>query len=312
MSIASAERRRISFCGLLRTPQGSVILVSIENSLTSPQAAPKVPTNPNYSRFVQREEEGAGVEHDLLNARYYDDIQGQFVSQDPVFLAMGSPHQLQQIGNQDQNDLLANPQSLNSYGYSDDNPIINKDPDGKYWELSLSGTYDGLSGSTGFDISSQGFNFFASGGFGVGVGSAVSLTYTPGDVTHNIGTEDSIGGDAAYIVGGGASKNGQYNHNTKVLNNPSDHYSLEIGFGADAYARRTLSYPIFGGNDSIPITLPIGNGLSNSTPNYLSIIFRGMYTPPSFSVGQSAAGTYTFNGGVNAYGQTYEQVFSQQ
>jgi RHS repeat-associated protein len=53
-----------------------------------------------------------------LNARYYNPQQGQFISQDPVFL--GNP--------KDQD--IRNPQSLNSYTYANDNPITNKDPSG--------------------------------------------------------------------------------------------------------------------------------------------------------------------------------------
>jgi RHS repeat-associated protein len=54
-----------------------------------------------------------------LNARYYDGGRGQFVTQDPVFL--GDP--------KSQN--LVNPQSLNTYSYSADNPIVKKDPSGR-------------------------------------------------------------------------------------------------------------------------------------------------------------------------------------
>ena len=54
----------------------------------------------------------------FLNARYYNSAQGQFLSEDPVFL--GSPAK--------QN--LANPQSLNSYSYANDNPINLSDPNG--------------------------------------------------------------------------------------------------------------------------------------------------------------------------------------
>jgi RHS repeat-associated protein len=54
-----------------------------------------------------------------LQARYYDSARGQFTSEDPVFL--GDPKA--------QN--LANPQSLNSYSYANDNPITGKDPDGR-------------------------------------------------------------------------------------------------------------------------------------------------------------------------------------
>jgi RHS repeat-associated protein len=54
-----------------------------------------------------------------LNARYYEGSRGQFLSQDPVFL-----------GNPKSQD-LTNPQSLDSYSYANDNPISNKDPNGK-------------------------------------------------------------------------------------------------------------------------------------------------------------------------------------
>jgi RHS repeat-associated protein len=54
-----------------------------------------------------------------LNARYYDSARAQFLSEDPVFL--GDP-KLQDT---------QNPQSLNSYSYANDNPVINKDPSGR-------------------------------------------------------------------------------------------------------------------------------------------------------------------------------------
>ncbi len=55
-----------------------------------------------------------------LNARYYDSARGQFTSEDPVFL--GDPRQ--------QN--LLDPQSLNTYSYANDNPIVKSDPNGKF------------------------------------------------------------------------------------------------------------------------------------------------------------------------------------
>ena len=70
----------------------------------------------------------AGVVHALLQARYYDGGKGEFLSEDPVFL--GDPKQ----------QVLTDPQSLNSYSYANDNPIINKDPTGKYFEVSAGGT----------------------------------------------------------------------------------------------------------------------------------------------------------------------------
>ena len=54
-----------------------------------------------------------------LQARYYDGSKGQFLSEDPVFL--GDPKQ----------QVLTDPQSLNSYSYGNDNPITKSDPNGR-------------------------------------------------------------------------------------------------------------------------------------------------------------------------------------
>jgi len=61
----------------------------------------------------------AGVVHALLQARYYDGSKGKFLSEDPVFLA--DPKQ----------QVLTDPQSLNSYSYANDNPITKSDPTGR-------------------------------------------------------------------------------------------------------------------------------------------------------------------------------------
>jgi RHS repeat-associated protein len=63
---------------------------------------------------------GAGVVHALLQARYYDGSKGEFLSEDPVFLADPKSQDLQ------------NPQSLNSYSYANDNPNTKTDPTGKF------------------------------------------------------------------------------------------------------------------------------------------------------------------------------------
>jgi RHS repeat-associated protein len=76
-------------------------------------------------------ENGAGVVGALLNARYYNSSQGQFLSQDPSFLAVGDTNQLKQVTGRDQQMFLADPQLANSYSYGRDNPITQKDPDGK-------------------------------------------------------------------------------------------------------------------------------------------------------------------------------------
>src|SRR5215831_3743793 len=54
-----------------------------------------------------------------LQARYYDGSKGDFLSEDLVFL--GDPKQ----------QVLTDPQSLNSYSYGNDNPITKSDPTGR-------------------------------------------------------------------------------------------------------------------------------------------------------------------------------------
>jgi len=68
---------------------------------------------------------------DYLNARYYDGARGQFLTEDPTFLAVGNPTQVQKETSRDQQMLLSDPQLLNAYTYGKDNPVINKDPTGK-------------------------------------------------------------------------------------------------------------------------------------------------------------------------------------
>jgi RHS repeat-associated protein len=65
-----------------------------------------------------------------LNARHYDANRGQFLSQDPTFLAIANPNELQRLSQQQQRQMLADPQQLNSYGYARSNPLVYKDPTG--------------------------------------------------------------------------------------------------------------------------------------------------------------------------------------
>ena len=68
---------------------------------------------------------------DYAMARYYDNARGQFLSEDPVFWEIGQTP--------DGKAILSDPQSQNSYSWARDNPIINKDPNGRFWWV---GFYD--------------------------------------------------------------------------------------------------------------------------------------------------------------------------
>jgi RHS repeat-associated protein len=76
----------------------------------------------------------AGHEYDVdtqlsyMNSRYYSGNIGRFVSQDPMYLAIGSG--LRKY-NRKLSALLANPQELNSYSYGVNNPLRYTDPTGE-------------------------------------------------------------------------------------------------------------------------------------------------------------------------------------
>jgi len=80
---------------------------------------------------------GASVGHAILNARHMDAARGQFLSEEPVSLAIGDPQQLKRLTGQDQQQILADPQLLNSYSYARGNPISQKDPNGTFVQAAL-------------------------------------------------------------------------------------------------------------------------------------------------------------------------------
>jgi RHS repeat-associated protein len=103
---------------------GSTNVVTDENDAVVqtldyyPYGATRISTNTGGAdsarKYVNRFADQSNL--DYLNARYYDSARGQFITEDPIFWSSK------------QN--LANPQSLNSYSYANDNPITGKDPDG--------------------------------------------------------------------------------------------------------------------------------------------------------------------------------------
>jgi RHS repeat-associated protein len=133
-----------------------------------------------------RVEIDAGVVPALLNARYYNPSQGQFISQDPVFLAIGDANKLQRLTGLDQQGFLSDPQLANSTSYARDNPITNKDPQG-LWALryGLSGTIPGwgLTGTIGVQADLQGLEYYYGAGLAGGGGFSLGPQISTADLS---------------------------------------------------------------------------------------------------------------------------------
>jgi filamentous hemagglutinin len=138
----------------------------------------------------------AGHEYDTdtqlsyQDARYYDGSRGQFLSEDPAFLAIGDPGQFKSIAQQSMFAFLSDPQRLNSYSYVENNPITKMDPTGQF-SINPIGF---LSNNTQITIgnwannvaaSSPTFNYvtghkwvgYTAGGIGIAAGAGAGILY---------------------------------------------------------------------------------------------------------------------------------------
>ena len=68
-------------------------------------------SNATNRQFIGQFTDNSGLSY--LNARYYEGSRGQFLSEDPSFLAVGDPNKLRQVTGLDQRTFLADPQLPN-------------------------------------------------------------------------------------------------------------------------------------------------------------------------------------------------------
>jgi RHS repeat-associated protein len=90
-----------------------------------------------------------------MGARYYDSSAARFLSQDPLFQAIGNAGEVKLISKLDQEAVLSDPQLLNSYSYSRNNPMLYRDADGRFIVPALLGA-SAISGLVGVQLSLAG------------------------------------------------------------------------------------------------------------------------------------------------------------
>ena len=260
-------------------------------------------SNATNRQFIGQFTDNSGLSY--LNARYYEGSRGQFLSEDPSFLAVGDPSKLRQVTGLDQRTFLADPHLANSSSYGRDNPITNKDPSGNYLDISSSGTYMGWSGAVGFRFDGRGMGFYTEAGFGAGVaGWPVSIAYSPGEYARNADGQVTVGGSTMIYgpIGGGAAASGQYEPRSMSIKDPSYSGYGGLGIGWEAYARKQVGSIDY--DWKAPPGLAWDKGSNFSTPNYKSPLIQNMIKPQPTISGRNTLiynATYTSNGSVRTY-----------
>lgn len=306
----NTEQILIGFMDASRTEEASTSSESDQNFQLTPMGVVLVPLVADSGVASSTPGCGEGVGQRIfigqfedanliyLNARYQSPTQGRFISQDPSFLAVGSPTLKEKTG-VELPQYLANPQSMNSYSYANGNPIRFKDPTGNWWEISGSVYVPGRAFSTGIRFDSNGVDFFMSGGSGYGAGGGLELAWAPGaSLSHQREAAISATGEYAYGVGGRVTQNilAYSPEQKKAIPNGGPAGAIVIGAGGGVGIQQELSSPIpyltWGTTNSSVKTQTVGN---NQTYLSQSPTQTHQTTAPNYNNNRSSGGGSSFN-----------------
>jgi RHS repeat-associated protein len=188
-------------------------------------------------KYIGQFSDDSGLSY--LNARFYDSGRGQFLSEDPAFLSLGNGGQLQQLSQQSQQKFLMEPQQLNSYSYSKDNPVTNKDPQGLL-ALQLGGEYTvplwGLSGEAGVYIDQNGIDYYYGTGLAAGQpgGAHASVGVTSADLSHTYSISTGLFATGGDVLGGAVEEGMTYYPYS--LRRPQPYAEAGLGLAAELAA----------------------------------------------------------------------------
>ncbi|MBX4197798.1 FG-GAP-like repeat-containing protein [Candidatus Parcubacteria bacterium] len=152
--------------------------------------------NEHYVTNFSEQRKFTGHEYDqetgfnYMGARYQDPRIGRFISQDPLFLALGDEQKVKNITRKSQQEILSDPQMLNSYAYARNNPLIYVDQDGQF-SFSIMGAFPESTQATignwanNYATQNSAFDYATShswvantaGGVGIAAGAGAGILY---------------------------------------------------------------------------------------------------------------------------------------
>jgi RHS repeat-associated protein len=189
-------------------------------------------------QYIGQFSDASGLSY--LNARYYNGTQGQFTTEDPTFLALGNQGQLQQYDRQ-QSQILTDPQQLNSYAYSSDNPLSKLDPLG-LWYIQIGYSLGFIANASfGVRFNNLGANYYVSPNLDIGA-EIDPVSLSSGQLTPS--PEVSVSRGASFILGPGINWDygGEYDPSRSFLSNllyggqnQSNNVSVTAGLGASIF-----------------------------------------------------------------------------
>lgn len=198
-------------------------------------------TQENNRRFVGKERD-AETGLDYFGARYLSTTTGRFLAVDPVRAVDGGSGQINA-------SIIANPQRLNSYAYSLNNPYRYVDPDGRaVWGVNLGGSFTvfGVKASFGFALllDSKGHAAIVpNGDWGAGAGKAIGVFANAVAGLEGTTVDDYGGGSAS--VSGSVSVPGTRRGVTFAVTKPDDDKTfVEAGYSPLSFGSSELGVTV--------------------------------------------------------------------
>ena len=136
-----------------------------------------------------------------MKARYYDGEMGRFLSVDPVYSSVGNTKLLEKKTGLTLTTYLENPQLLNSYSYTANNPLKHVDANGEFMHVVV-GAGVGLAGQYITDVVSNiGENGFSGSAFTQNLSSPTEYALRAGEGAIVVGTGGFVAGGFGKLAG---------------------------------------------------------------------------------------------------------------